>query len=237
MLDKKLEDYIAENGPIIRDPITGVLTKGNVSGSTSIDISDSDSESVPSLPISPGTQHRSPVRKKRKTPKRSPGEYVPVYRSGPYALILTLYRNHIKDNSRGFMHKEELTEAAQQLADKSFSRPDPGSYYTAWSSMSTLINKGFVSKERQPARYTITEKGCELAHRLETVDKPQGVSSPKNSPSGSDTAGYHCWTVSSPVSPCLPRMEDSDVTSNKTAEVSADKTEVSAGSKIGQERY
>lgn len=48
--------------PIIRDPITGVLTKENVSGSTSIDISDSDSESVPSLPISPGTQHRSPVR-------------------------------------------------------------------------------------------------------------------------------------------------------------------------------
>ncbi|XP_071833553.1 crossover junction endonuclease MUS81-like isoform X2 [Apostichopus japonicus] len=230
MLDKKLEDYIAENGPIIRDPITGVLTKENVSGSTSIDISDSDSESVPGLPISPGVQHRSPVRKKRKTPKRSPGEYVPVYRSGPYALILTLYRNHIKDNSRGFMHKEELTEAAQQLADKSFSRPDPGSYYTAWSSMSTLINKGFVSKERQPARYTITEKGCELAHRLETVDKHQGVSSPKTPPSGSDTAGYHFWTstVSSPVSPCLPRMEDSDVTSNKT--------EVSAGSRVGQDR-
>jgi len=31
-------------------------------------------------------------------------------------------------------------------------QPDEGSYYTAWSSVSTLIKKGFVSKSSHPPR-------------------------------------------------------------------------------------
>ena len=31
-------------------------------------------------------------------------------------------------------------------------QPDPGSHYTAWSSMSTLISKGYITKEGSPAK-------------------------------------------------------------------------------------
>ena len=31
-------------------------------------------------------------------------------------------------------------------------KPDPGSHYTAWSSMSTLTRKGFIIKTNNPAR-------------------------------------------------------------------------------------
>lgn len=46
---------------------------------------------------------------------------------------------------------------------------DPSCRYTAWSSMGTLIKKGLVIKESSPARYSLTEAGCELAHRLEAI--------------------------------------------------------------------
>lgn len=32
-------------------------------------------------------------------------------------------------------------------------QPDPGSHYTAWSSMSTLTRKGYIIKTNNPARY------------------------------------------------------------------------------------
>ncbi|KAL9953048.1 hypothetical protein ACROYT_G040399 [Oculina patagonica] len=47
--------------------------------------------------------------------------------------------------------------------------PDPGSHYTAWSSMSTLTRKGYIIKTNNPARYSITDAGCTLAEKLETV--------------------------------------------------------------------
>lgn len=65
------------------------------------------------------------------------------------------------------MSKTELCNQAQVLADKSFTVADPGCRYTAWSSMGTLIKKGLVMKESSPAKYSLTEAGCELAHRLE----------------------------------------------------------------------
>lgn len=218
MLDRKLEAHIAENGPLIRGPVSPVPV--NVPTSASIEVSDSDPETVSGSHSSFGEEKLSPVMKKRKRKKSSPREYVPLYRSGPYALILALYKNHIKEDSRGFMHKEELMEAAQPLADKSFTRPDPGSYYTAWSSMSTLINKGYASKERNPARFIITESGCELAHRLQAADETREerfMASPSTSESHCDSAK----TTSSSVLPNLPNLdgwETGDMPSKETTE-------------------
>uniref|UniRef100_A0A4W4H2C8 Crossover junction endonuclease MUS81 n=1 Tax=Electrophorus electricus TaxID=8005 RepID=A0A4W4H2C8_ELEEL len=95
------------------------------------------------------------VKKKR--------EYVPQKRSGAYAVLLTLYRNSQLPGSKGFMFKNELQNEAQSICDKSFTVPDLGSKYTAWSSVSTLIQKNLLLKTHSPARYSLTELGLEKA--------------------------------------------------------------------------
>ncbi|KAG5851954.1 hypothetical protein ANANG_G00057310 [Anguilla anguilla] len=79
-------------------------------------------------------------------------EYVPQKRTGGYAVLLTLYRHCQIPGSKGFMLKMELQREAQPLCDKSFSAPDLGSKYTAWSSVSTLIQKDLLIKTHSPAR-------------------------------------------------------------------------------------
>ncbi|KAF4089201.1 hypothetical protein AMELA_G00063590 [Ameiurus melas] len=78
-------------------------------------------------------------------------EYVPQKRSGGYAVLLTLYRHSQIPSSKGFMFKNELQTEAQSLCDKSFTVPDLGSKYTAWSSVSTLIQKNLLLKTHNPA--------------------------------------------------------------------------------------
>ncbi|XP_052251235.1 crossover junction endonuclease MUS81-like isoform X3 [Dreissena polymorpha] len=173
MLDDKLAEHIAMYGTT--EPV----------GQSGVDSSDEDSlepevkrTAVPRSHLVTGgrphelsdseTESAQPSKKRQKSGRKS-GEYVPAYRSGPYALIVTLYRDIQDPNSRGYMTKEELISCAQPLADKSFSLPDPGCRYTAWSSMGSLINKGLVVKERSPARYNLTDAGVLLAQRIEAV--------------------------------------------------------------------
>ncbi|KAJ3584928.1 hypothetical protein NHX12_013651 [Muraenolepis orangiensis] len=73
-------------------------------------------------------------------------------RSGGYAVLLTLYRHVQILGDKGYMFKMELQNEAQLLCDKSFTAPDLGSKYTAWSSVSTLIQKDLVVKTHNPAR-------------------------------------------------------------------------------------
>uniref|UniRef100_A0A4W6C866 Crossover junction endonuclease MUS81 n=1 Tax=Lates calcarifer TaxID=8187 RepID=A0A4W6C866_LATCA len=98
-------------------------------------------------------------------------EYVPQKRSGGYAVLLTLYRQSQIPGSKGYMFKMELQTEAQLLSEKSFSVPDLGSKYTAWSSVSTLIQKNLVIKTHNPARYSLTEQGLALAERLESAEQ------------------------------------------------------------------
>ncbi|XP_064599705.1 crossover junction endonuclease MUS81-like [Liolophura sinensis] len=158
MLDARLAKHISEHGdvddiaPPPHKPAKCVPTR-DVTGSpcpasviqaapTSLNIhSLSDSDEDPS-PLQPRSQ------------RQSSGEYIPAYRSGPYAILLTLYSSYQRGNGRGYMTRADLTREAQHLADKSFTVPDPGCRYTAWSSMGTLIRKGLVIKESSPARYT-----------------------------------------------------------------------------------
>ncbi|XP_067436210.1 crossover junction endonuclease MUS81 [Thunnus thynnus] len=103
--------------------------------------------------------------------KKKKREYVPQKRSGGYAVLLTLYRQSQIPGSKGYMFKMELQTEAQRLCDKSFSVPDLGSKYTAWSSVSTLIQKNLLIKTHNPARYSLTDEGLALAERLESVEK------------------------------------------------------------------
>ncbi|XP_034092046.1 crossover junction endonuclease MUS81-like [Gymnodraco acuticeps] len=111
---------------------------------------------------------------KNKGGRKKKREYVPQRRSGGYAVLLTLYRVSQIPGSKGYMFKMELQAEAQQLCDKSFSVPDLGSKYTAWSSVSTLIQKNLVMKTHNPARYSLTEEGLALGECLESLEGTKG---------------------------------------------------------------
>ena len=52
----------------------------------------------------------------------------------------------------GSLRKTALQEAAQPLCNASMTLPDAGGYYTAWSTMSTLVKRKLVLREGNPAR-------------------------------------------------------------------------------------
>ncbi|XP_061167176.1 crossover junction endonuclease MUS81-like [Saccostrea echinata] len=186
MLDDRLQKHIQEHGSIVppkseedshtKPPAKEKPKQNKAASSTTRPVnqqsvishgaahtlSDSDSEGESEIPQPPRKRQRSGLASGER-------EYVPAYRSGPYALLITLYRDRQYADGRGFMTKTELCNKAQSLADKSFTLADPGCRYTAWSSMGTLIKKGLVVKESSPAKYSLTEAGCQLAHRLEAI--------------------------------------------------------------------
>jgi crossover junction endonuclease MUS81 len=108
------------------------------------------------------------TRPKKKT--RQPKAYVPAFRSGAYALILGL--SHLPEDISSSLTKAELIEASQPHCDASFTAPsDPTKFYTAWSSMKTLVQKEMVYERGRPLRrYALTDEGWAVARRIkETV--------------------------------------------------------------------
>ncbi|XP_072030478.1 crossover junction endonuclease MUS81-like [Amphiura filiformis] len=217
MLDKKLENYIAEHGEL-PDPMASFYGENDPPLPSLGGLPNIIDDGMPTIPPPPPQDETVKEKPKRKAAKRTPREYVPVYRSGPYAIILTLYRNHIKPGSRGYMTKVELQREAQPLSEKSFTLPEPGSHYTAWSSMGNLISKNYITKEGSPAKYIITEAGCELAHKLETVEAQNQLNQSTSPPhingrttaiggsSGSDSDTYTRPSQSSNRVPPLPSI-------------------------------
>ncbi|KAM4537231.1 crossover junction endonuclease MUS81 [Odontesthes bonariensis] len=161
ILDEKLQRYYRENGS---NASIHCLPKG-----------------APPLGRTDNSNNLAPSRKKNAAGdegkemggggKRKKREYVPQKRSGGYAVLLTLYRQTQIPGSKGFMFKLELQTEAQHLCDKSFTVPDLGSKYTAWSSVSTLIQKNLVIKTHNPARFSLTEEGLALAERLASAEQ------------------------------------------------------------------
>ncbi len=107
-----------------------------------------------------------PVPKKR----AKSSLYVPKIRSGAYALLLAL--GTLKRDEE--IHKEALIQLAQEHCDSSFTVPNQANkYYTAWSSMKTLIDKDFVSEKGRPVRkYALTDEGMEVADRIRKSHDP-----------------------------------------------------------------
>ncbi|KAK9879314.1 hypothetical protein WA026_004167 [Henosepilachna vigintioctopunctata] len=117
---------------------------------------------------------------KKKTAKKAPidntNEYIPTYKSGAYAILVALYKANITENQKS-LSKKDLIIAAQAFSDSSFTKAEPGSYYTAWNSMRTLISKNFVKKQGNPAQYSLTDAGVLVGHKL--YSKQNGnISSP-----------------------------------------------------------
>ncbi|CAI9765011.1 unnamed protein product [Fraxinus pennsylvanica] len=125
---------------------------------------------------------------KNKEPKR----YVPQKKSVAYALLITLYRG--TENGNEFMRKQELIDAAdisglarvpiapEKTKGKSgYSGSSPGTWYSGWNCMKTLITKGLVVKSSCPAKYMLTEEGkevaCECLLRSEMLDPNKNLDS------------------------------------------------------------
>lgn len=153
------------------------------------------------------TPPSTPTKKKSKSGENggNPKIYLPVRRSGPYALILTLYTYQKMPNSKGYMGKSDLMQAAQPHSEKSFRMPEPGSHYTAWSSMGTLIRKGLITKYSNPARYALSDSGMNLGEKImlaeERLTRPNEISAetPSCSQSSMDSSPIDAIEYSGPA--------------------------------------
>ncbi|KAM3918318.1 crossover junction endonuclease MUS81 isoform 2-T6 [Leptodactylus fuscus] len=167
MLDQRLEKHYAEHGP--NAPIHSLPSSHDKNKSQQRTSSPPPTSSALEGDLRNNPRDGPSPTKKKKTDGKKQREYVPQKRSGGYAVLLTLYKESKNPNSKGYMTKTELQREAQPLCDKSFTLTDPSSKYTAWSSVSTLIQKELVMKTHSPARYSLTDKGLQLAQRLEAA--------------------------------------------------------------------
>lgn len=171
ILDDRLEKYYRENGSDA--PIHSLPSGLQASSQCTNNQAPSKASSNTQKP-SATTGRDQKKTKKGEVGKEKGGrkkkEYVPQKRSGGYAVLLTLYRHTQVPGNKGFMFKNELQMEAQPLCDKSFTMPELGSKYTAWSSVSTLIQRDLVLKTHNPARYSLTELGLVIAERLESAE-------------------------------------------------------------------
>eukprot|EP01122_Echinamoeba_exundans_P000268 TRINITY_DN1023_c0_g1_i1.p1 TRINITY_DN1023_c0_g1~~TRINITY_DN1023_c0_g1_i1.p1 ORF type:complete len:244 (-),score=44.56 TRINITY_DN1023_c0_g1_i1:248-979(-) len=133
---------------------------------------------------------------KRSKPLR---QYRPAYRTGPNALLRALLT---APNAKAGLGKDDLISFAQPFCDVSFSVPsDYNGFYTAWNSMSSLIQKGLVQKSggvrssesEMGLTYQLTEAGEALASELNSEAQAieQGKAKPPQQPKRSVSAIAH----------------------------------------------
>ena len=158
-LTKKLEEHCKANG--LPMPKKG-KRKRHAGEELSEDILEGDTS--------------APVKKPR---KKKP--YVPALRSGAYALVLAL--SSVPEDSLQSLSKAELQILAQPHCDSSFTVPsEANKFYTAWSSMKTLVEKDLVQEKGRPTRkYHLSDEGWEVARRIKAVQAGNtGESAVKN---------------------------------------------------------
>ena len=97
--------------------------------------------------------------KKRAATSRT---YIPKYRSGGWA-ILRAFETFPPDSSQT---KADIVRVAHQYCDSSFDTPMDNKFYTAWNSMKTLLEKGYVYKSGNPPKFCLTEEGAEVAKTI-----------------------------------------------------------------------
>lgn len=117
--------------------------------------------------------------------RRSTKTYVPRYRTGAYAILLSMLE-HREENFNDSVNKDQIISLAEQHCDSSFDMTEGGAKtYTAWNSIKTLIDKDLVYKSGKPSKYTLTEAGVTMAQQLKNSSpgsqlQPSGNSSISN---------------------------------------------------------
>ncbi|KAL2079727.1 hypothetical protein ACEWY4_025471 [Coilia grayii] len=191
MLDDRLERHYQVNGPDA--PIHSLPSGVQHSAPDSNNLHPSKGSSNTKEPSgSSGGDHKRTQKAESRKEKggRKKRGYVPQKSSGGYAVLLTLYRHSQVPGSKGFMFKNELQVEAQPLCTKSFTVPELGSKYTAWSSVTTLIQRDLVLKTHNPARYSLTELGMSLARQLEAGEREETNNEEDNKSEAGEPVNY-----------------------------------------------
>ncbi|KAK8869647.1 hypothetical protein IAR55_000215 [Kwoniella newhampshirensis] len=156
ILEKKWKIHCEENGIVVESPV-----RSKAKGKARADPSELDQEDASLL--SDSTNQAPKPQKIRKPSKPKP--YIPARGSGPYgilmALVLAIEQPEI--NTQVFQTKSEIIRVAQEYCDASYEHSEKGNYFTAWSGMKTLVNRGYVYVTGNPHKYCLTEDGYEVA--------------------------------------------------------------------------
>ncbi|KAI8621465.1 hypothetical protein BC830DRAFT_1163692 [Chytriomyces sp. MP71] len=151
--------------------------------------------------VSPSASDKNNVDPAQPAPKRSRRvEYVPKYRSGAWAILVSL------KHGPTFMNKHEIIKAGQDHADKPLDAPAAGgnTMYTGWSSMKTLKEKELVIAQGNPPQFSLTEEGHCLVDRMlaSAANRPQrAVSSESESEAETVLASQTSTRLSHAYSP------------------------------------
>lgn len=154
-LTDKLEIYCRENGIAMPERPSKSRKRNGAARAEGEGEDDDEDEAEP-----------APAPKKPRKTK----PYVPAFRSGAYALIVAL--SNMPEHGPEGMAKLDLIDKAQPHCNSSFTASDPGSFYTAWSSMKTLLTKELVYERGRPTkRYALTEEGRDVARRIQEANQ------------------------------------------------------------------
>ncbi|KDR15724.1 crossover junction endonuclease MUS81 [Zootermopsis nevadensis] len=188
MLDRKLNEYRKTHPEGIGDRSDDIVT------------------SVIASPVACSGSQSEPKRKNlgRVRVARNNKQYLPAWRSGPYAILLTLHEESQKPDYPGFLTKTELQTMAQPLCDTSFKKLDPGSFYTAWSCIVGLIKRGLVLRNGCPAKFSLTEAGADMAQQLRdrgsaSPSRPLADAAPCNIPIHMSSNGHAPYAAASNI--------------------------------------
>eukprot|EP01084_Bolivina_argentea_P011098 20740_1 len=107
------------------------------------------------------------TNKRKKTNKQNRA-YIPRIRTGGWALLVHMYDMYKNNDIQGFLKQQLLTDA-QQYCDSSFTEAK-NKHYTAWKSMTKLIEVEYVTKiNRGTCEYRLTPAGLSVAQRLHAL--------------------------------------------------------------------
>ncbi|CAH1176746.1 unnamed protein product [Phaedon cochleariae] len=91
-------------------------------------------------------------------------DYMPIPRTGEYAILLALYKKHMQPNYPGYSTKQEIISEAIQFSDISFTKLE--GKRTAWFARKTLISRKLLTEKSKPLKYSLTDSGISLAKKL-----------------------------------------------------------------------
>ncbi|WWC69301.1 uncharacterized protein I206_103239 [Kwoniella pini CBS 10737] len=153
ILEKKWKVYCEDNNIVIESPVKKNKGKSRASSDDESDLSSS----------------AAPKKKVRKA--ANPKTYIPARGSGSYGILLSLVLaiENPEINTQVFLTKSEVIRGAQEYCDSSYDHSEKGTYFTAWSGMKTLVNKGYVYVTGNPHKYCLTEEGYEVAAAMRSL--------------------------------------------------------------------
>lgn len=166
--------------------------------------------------------------------KKKENTYIPPPKSGAYAILVALYMAETNEHLMT-LNKQQLQDYAQNYCSSSMTKSKPNSFYTAWSSIKTLIDKGLVDRQiSKNSVYSLTYQGRDLAKKL--VEFQEGATQEgANSKDRSTENGRNHLEQPGDSSKGLSRLDRLDQMYRERANLLDDADTNSNGSKVSNQ--